>query len=146
MQDLSFPTRDWTPPPNPTLEAWSLFFFFDWKIISLQYCGGFCHTSTWISHGCTCVPPSWNPTINLAPHPIPLGRPRALALSALLMHRTCTGHLFYIWYTCFNAVFKSSYPRLLPHIPKVCSLHLCLFCCLAYSVVVTISLNSIYMC
>ena len=27
-------------------------------LITSQYCGGFCHTSTWISHGCTCVPPS----------------------------------------------------------------------------------------
>ena len=24
--------------------------------ITLQYCDGFCHTFTWISHGCTCVP------------------------------------------------------------------------------------------
>ena len=25
------------------------------RLITLQYCGGFCHTLTWISHGCTCV-------------------------------------------------------------------------------------------
>ena len=33
----------------------SFFFFFNfnWRLITLQYCGGFCHTSTWISHGCT---------------------------------------------------------------------------------------------
>ena len=36
-------------------------------------------------------------------------------------------------------------PHLLPQRPKVCSLYLCLFCCLAYSVI-TIFLNSIYMC
>ena len=35
--------------------------YFNWKIITLQYCGGFCHTSTWINHGCTCIPPSWTP-------------------------------------------------------------------------------------
>ena len=29
---------------------------FNWKLIILQYCSGFCHTLTWISHGCTCVP------------------------------------------------------------------------------------------
>ena len=28
---------------------------------------------------------------------------------------------------------KSSHPRLLPLSPRVCSLHLCLFCCFAYS-------------
>ena len=33
-----------------------------------------------------------------------------------------------------------SHPRPLPQSPKDCSLHLCLFCCLAYRVVVTIFL------
>ena len=37
---------------------------------------------------------------------------------------------------------KSSQPLPLPHSPKDCSIHLCLFCCLAYRVVVTIFLNS----
>ena len=32
------------------------FIFISWRLITLQYCGGFCHTSTWISHGFTCVP------------------------------------------------------------------------------------------
>ena len=38
---------------------------------------------------------------------------------------------------------KSSYPLPLPQSPKDCSIHLCLFCCLAYRVIVTIFLNSI---
>ena len=33
----------------------------------------------------------------------------------------------------------------LPQSPKDCSIHLCLFCCLSYTVVITIFLNSIYM-
>ena len=38
-----------------------LFFFFpfifiSWRLITLQYCSGVCHTLTWISHGFTCVP------------------------------------------------------------------------------------------
>ena len=33
-----------------------LFIYFNWRLITLQYCSGFCHTLTWISHGCTCVP------------------------------------------------------------------------------------------
>ena len=33
-----------------------------------------------------------------------------------------------------------------PQSPKVCSIHLCLFCCLAHRVIITIILNSIYMC
>ena len=41
---------------------------------------------------------------------------------------------------------KSSHPCPLPQSPKVHSKHLCLFCCLAYRVIITIFLNSIYMC
>ena len=39
----------------------------------------------------------------------------------------------------------SSHPRPLSQSPKDCSIHLCLFCYLAYRVIVTIFLNSIYM-
>ena len=42
----------------------------------------FCHTLTWISHRCTCAPHP-KPLFHLPPHPIPLGCPRAPALSAL---------------------------------------------------------------
>ena len=34
--------------------AFLIFFpiiFISWRLITLQYCSGFCHTSTWISHG-----------------------------------------------------------------------------------------------
>ena len=31
-------------------------FFFNWRIIALQHCVSFCHTSTWISHKYTYVP------------------------------------------------------------------------------------------
>ena len=54
----------------------------NWRLITSQYCSGFCHTLTWISHGCTCVPcpepPSHSPL-----HPIPQGHPSAPALSTL---------------------------------------------------------------
>ena len=30
-------------------------FFISWRLITLQYCSGFCHTLTWISRGVTCV-------------------------------------------------------------------------------------------
>ena len=40
---------------------------------------------------------------------------------------------------------KSSHPCPLPQSPKDCSIHLCFFCCLAYRVIVTIFLNSMYM-
>ena len=34
--------------------------YFNWRLITLQYCSGFCHTLTWISHGYTCVHPFRN--------------------------------------------------------------------------------------
>ena len=40
---------------------------------------------------------------------------------------------------------KSSHPRPLPQSPKDCSIHLCLFCCLAYRVIITNFLNP-YIC
>ena len=49
-----------------------LFFFliFNWKLITLQYCCHFCHTFTWISHGCTYVSHPWNPLPSPSPsHP-----------------------------------------------------------------------------
>ena len=119
--------------------------YFNWRLITLQYCGGFCHTLTWISHGCTCVPHPELPS-RLPPHPIPLGHPSAPALSALShasnLHWSSISHMVIYMFQCSS--LKSSHPRLLPQSPKVCSLHLCLFCCLAYRVVVTIFLNSIY--
>ena len=41
--------------------------YFNWRLITLQYCGGFCHTLTWINHGCTRVLRSWT----LLPPPSP---------------------------------------------------------------------------
>ena len=32
------------------------FIFISWRLITSQYCSGFCHTLTWISHGFTCIP------------------------------------------------------------------------------------------
>ena len=51
------------------------------RLITLQYCSGFCHTLTWISHGFTCVPhcKSWEESlvyittwIVRAPFPLPM--------------------------------------------------------------------------
>ena len=52
-------------------------------------------------------------------------------------------HMVIYMFQCYS--LKLSHPCLLPQSPKVCSLHLFLFCCLAYRIVVTIFLNSIYM-
>ena len=120
--------------------------FFNWRLITLQYCGGFGHTCTCISHGCTCVPyPETLP--HLPPHPIPQGHPSAPALSTL-SHASnldwwSISHMIIYMFQCYS--LKSSHTCLLPQSPKVCSLHLCLFYCLAYRVIITIFLNFIYM-
>ena len=54
--------------------------FISWRLITLQYCSGFCHTLTWISHGFTCVPHP-DPPSHFPPHPIwviPVHQSRAL--------------------------------------------------------------------
>ena len=121
-----------------------LFFFFNlfnWRLITLQYCSGFCHTLMWISHGCTCFPHPEPPSL-LPPHFIPQGHPSAPALSTLshasnLDWQSVSYKIIHM-FQCYS--LKSSHPRLLPQSPKVCSFYLCLFCCLTYKVIVPIFL------
>ena len=87
------------------------------------------------------------PLSHLPPHSIPLGCPRAPALSALLhalnLHWSSILHMVILTLQCYS--LKSSHPCFLPHSAKVYSFHLCLFRSLAYRVVVTVFLNSICM-
>ena len=89
-----------------------------------------------------------NPPTHVPPYPIPLGHPSAPALSILYnasnLDQQFISHMIIYMFQCPSP--KSSHPHPLPQSPKDCSIHLCLFCCLAYRVIVTIFLNSIYMC
>ena len=118
---------------------------FNWRLIILQYCGGFCHTFTWISCGCTCVPHP-DPPSHLPPHPIPQGHLSASDLSTLFhtsnLDWQSVSHMIIYMFQCSS--LKSSHPLLLPQSPTVCFLRLYLFCCLAYRVIVTVFLNSLY--
>ena len=85
------------------------------------------------------------------PHPahiISLGHPSAPAPSILYpvwnLDWWLVSYMIVYMFQCHSP--KSSHPLPLPQNPKVCSIHLCLFCCLAYRVIITIFLNSIYMC
>ena len=62
------------------------FIFISWRLITLQYCSGFCHTLTWISHGFTCIPHP-DPPSHLPLYTIPLGLPSAPGPSTCLMHQ-----------------------------------------------------------
>ena len=116
---------------------------FNWKLVTLQSCG-FCHTLTWISHRCTYVPHPEHSRTSL-PIPslrvIPVHRPWAPSHAANLDWRSVS-HMIIYTFQCYS--LKSSDPCLLPPSPKVCSLHLCLFWCLTYRVIITIFLNAIY--
>ena len=119
--------------------------YFNWRLITLQYCCDFCHPLRWISHGCTCVPHP-EPPSHLPLHPVPLSHPTAPALSTLSHASNLDWwsvlHMIIHMFQCYS--LRSFHPRLLPQSPKHCSIHLCLFCCLTYRVIV-IFLNSIYM-
>jgi len=81
------------------------------------------------------------------PRSISLGHPSAPApsilYSALNLDWRFISYMILYMFQCYSP--KSSYPHPLPQSPKNCSIHLCLFCCLACRVIVTIFLNSIYM-
>ena len=119
--------------------------YFNLRLITLQYCIGFAihqHESATGIH----VFPILNPPPTFLPIPslwvIPVHQPQ----TSCILHRTWTGDSFLIWYyTCFNAILPNHPPFPLPQNPKDCSIHLCLFCCLPYRVIITIFLNSIYM-
>ena len=70
--------------------------YFNWRLITLEYCSGFCHTLTWISHKCTHIPHPESPS-HLPLHLIPQGHPSAPALSTLSHASTWTGDLFHVW-------------------------------------------------
>ena len=114
--------------------------YFNWRIITLQYCSFFAIHQPESAMGAH-VP-------HIPPHCIPLGCPRPPALSALLyasnLHWSSILHMIIYMFQCYS--LKLSHPHLLSLSPKVYSFHLCLFCCLAYRIVITIFLNSTYIC
>ena len=113
-----------------------LLFYF---ILNLQYCIGFAihqHESTTGAHVFPILKPPPTSLLVTSLWVIPVHQPQA----SCILHWTWTGDSFHIWYyTSFQCHSpKSSHPLPLPQSPKDCSIHLCLFCCLAYRVVVTI--------
>ena len=123
------------------------YFFFVLLYFTLQYCIGFAihqHESAMGVHEF----PFLKPPSHLPPYTIPLSHPSAPAPSILYpasnLDWQFISYMILYMFQCHSP--KSSHPLLLPQNPKVCSIHLCLFCCLAYRVIITIFLNSIYLC
>ena len=113
---------------------------------TLQYCIGFAIHQHEYAMGVHVFPiPNPSPTSPL--HTIPLCHPSAPAPSILHpasnLDWQFVSYMILYMFQCHSP--KSSHPRPLPQSPKDCSIHLCLFCCLTYRVIITIFLNSIYM-
>ena len=119
--------------------------YFNWRLITLQYCGSFCHKLTCISHGCTRVRLFQIPLPPPSPsHPSGLSQCTGFECPVSPME---LGLVIYFTYgnTCFNAIVSNHLTLAFFQSPKLCFLYLCLSCYLAYKVVVTMVLNSIYM-
>ena len=79
------------------------------------------------------------PILNPSPKSLPIPSLRVVPALSTLSHATnldclSVSHMIIYMFQCYS--LKSSHPYLLPQSPKDCSIHLCLFCCLAYRVIV----------
>ena len=84
-------------------------YFFNWRIIALQCCVGFCHTTRWISHRYTYIPSllSLSPTPPTPPHSTPLGCHRAPGWVACFIQQLPVSYLFYtLQCLCFSAALS----------------------------------------
>ena len=126
-----------------------IFFYmnlFNWRLITLQYCIGFAIHQHVCATGIHVVP-ILNPPSLFPPYTILLGHPSAPAPSiqyhALNLSWRLVSYMTLYMFHCHSP--KSSHSLPLLQSPKDCSIHLCLFCCLAYRVIIAIYLNSIHM-
>ena len=89
--------------------------FISWRLITLQYCSGFCHTLTRISHGFTCVPHPEPPRPTPSPsHPSGSSQcisPKQLSHASTLDWRSVSHLMIYMFRCCS---LRSSHPLLLP--------------------------------
>ena len=92
----------------------------NWRVITILWFWPYINMNQpWVHIMFPCPEPPSHP----APHPIPLGCPRAPALSALLhvsnLQWSSILHMVIYMFKCYSLI--ASHPRLLPHSPKVCS-------------------------
>ena len=122
------------------------FIYFICRLITLQYCIGFVinqHETVTSIH----VFPILNPPPTSRPVPslwvVPVHQPQA---SRIIHQAGLAIRFIYDIIRVSMPFFQIIPPSPLPQSPKDCSIRLCLFCCLTYRVIITIFLNSIYMC
>ena len=122
------------------------FIFISWRLITVKYCSRFCHTLTWISHDLH-VFPILNPPPTSFPIPslwvMPVHQPWGLV--------SCIQPGLVICFALDSIHVSMLFSQIIPPLSspiesKSLFIHLYLFFCLAYRVIITIFLNSIYMC
>ena len=117
------------------------FIYFNWRLTTLQYYIGFAIHQYESATGVH-VFPILNPPPSFLPIPslwvIPSSPAPSIEPGLAIRFTYDNIHVS----MPFSQIIP---PHPLPQSPKDCSIHLCLFCCLTYRVVVTIFLNSIYM-
>ena len=123
--------------------------YFSWRLITLQYCSGFCHTFIWISHELHAFPilkPHPNPTLPSSSHPS--------GSSQCISPKHPVSCIEPGLATCFiydNIHVSMPFIQIIPPSPSPTESN-SLFCtsvslfCLAYSIIITIFLNFSYMC
>ena len=122
--------------------AGSGFFIFNWRVIALQCCAGFCHTALWISHKYTHVhsllkpsPPSTELT-----H---LGSSQSAVLSPRDRQQPPTSSLFHMWWRlCFHLLSIRPALSFLRCVRKF-DLYVCIYFCPANKFISTIFLDSL---
>ena len=101
------------------------FIYFDWRLITLQYCIGFAIHQYKSATGVHVFPilkppPTSFPVLSL--WVIPVHQSQAYCI----LHRTWTDNLFYIWYyTCFNAILPNHPTLTLSHRVQKTVLYIC---------------------
>ena len=104
--------------------ATDFFFFFNWRIVALQCCGGLCCTSMWVSYNHICM--YYIPIASPHPSPFhPSGSSQSARLHSVLYS---SSHWWFalhvIVHVCQSNVISLSYPLLPTLCPPVHSLHL----------------------
>ena len=90
-----------------------LYIYLNWRLIMLQYCSGFCHTSTWISHGCTC-----DPILNPLTPPSPSHPSRLLQCSGFECPASCIKLGLVIYFTYDNIHVSMLFSQIIPPSPS----------------------------
>ena len=122
-----------------------LIIYFNWRIITCNIVMVFAIHQHESAAGIHVFPPSWPPPTSHPVPSLPVVSEHWLWVPCFT-HRTCTGHLFYIWQcTCLSAILSNHPTPAFSHLVWNSLLYICLLCSPACRIVGTFFLNSIYM-